>query len=75
MSSQNIELSEEERAELSRWMRLAKISQRDGRGEGARVILLAAQGHSRKAIAQLTDLSLCRSRIGASASNPNGWRD
>ncbi|MDT4850309.1 IS630 family transposase ISPpu1 [compost metagenome] len=56
MSSLDIELSEEERAELSRRTRSATISQRDGRR--ARVILLAAQGHSRKTIAQLTGLSL-----------------
>ncbi|MDG6383022.1 IS630 family transposase, partial [Pseudomonas syringae] len=45
MSAQDIVLSTEESAELSRRTRSATISQRDGRR--ARVILLAAQGCSR----------------------------
>ncbi|NVL23232.1 IS630 family transposase, partial [Pseudomonas syringae pv. actinidiae] len=45
MSAQDIVLSPEESAELSRRTRSATISQRDGRR--ARVILLAAQGCSR----------------------------
>ena len=45
MNSQDIVLSEDEQIELSRRLRSATISQRDGRR--ARVILLAAQGCSR----------------------------
>lgn len=56
MNSQDIVLSDDEQVELSRRVRSATISQRDGRR--ARVILLAAQGHSRKEIAELTGLSL-----------------
>lgn len=44
MNSQNITLTPEERSELSRRIRSSTISQRDGRR--ARLILLAAQGHS-----------------------------
>lgn len=56
MSALDIVLNVEEQTELSRRTRSATISQRDGRR--ARVILLAAQGHSRKVIAQLTGHSL-----------------
>lgn len=56
MNSQDILLSDEEQTELTRRVRSATISQRDGRR--ARVILLAAQGHSRKEIAELTALSV-----------------
>src|SRR5471030_1196223 len=56
MNSQDIVLSEDEQIELSRRIRSATISQRDGRR--ARVILLAAQGCSRNEIAQLTGLSV-----------------
>lgn len=49
MNSQNISLTPEEHSELSRRIRSATINQRDGRR--ARVILLAAQGHSRVDIA------------------------
>jgi len=56
MNAQEIILSPEEQAELSRRVRSATISQRDGRR--ARVILLAAQGCSRVEIARLTGLSL-----------------
>lgn len=52
MNSQDIVLSEDEQIELSRRIRSATISQRDGRR--ARVILLAAQGCSRNEIAHLT---------------------
>ncbi len=45
MNALNIVLSPEEHAELSRRVRSATISQRDGRR--ARVILLAAQGCTR----------------------------
>lgn len=45
MNSQDIVLSEDEQIELSRRIRSATISQRDGRR--ARVILLAARGCSR----------------------------
>jgi transposase len=54
MSSQGVVLSEDEQTELSRRIRSATISQRDGRR--ARVILLAAQSRSRNEIAQLTSL-------------------
>jgi len=53
MNSQDIVLSEEEQTELSRRIRSATISQRDGRR--ARVTVLAARGCSRNEIAQLTD--------------------
>lgn len=56
MNSLDILLTDEEQAELTRRVRSATISQRDGRR--ARVILLAAQGHSRKEIAELTALSV-----------------
>jgi transposase len=56
MNFQDIVLSEDEQIELSRRIRSATISQRDGRR--ARVILLAAQGCSRNEIAQLTGLSV-----------------
>lgn len=56
MNSQNITLTSEEHSELSRRIRSATISQRDGRR--ARVILLAAQGHSRVDIARLIGFSL-----------------
>jgi transposase len=56
MNSQDIVLSEDEEIELSRRVRSATISQRDGRR--ARVILLAARGCSRNEIAQLTGLSV-----------------
>ena len=56
MNSQDIVLSEDEQTELSRRIRSATISQRDGRR--ARVILLAARGCSRNEIAQLTGLSV-----------------
>ncbi|WP_147479995.1 helix-turn-helix domain-containing protein, partial [Pseudomonas savastanoi] len=56
MSAQDIVLSPEESAELSRRTRSATISQRDGRR--ARVILLAAQGCSRVEIARLVGFSL-----------------
>ena len=56
MSAQDIVLSREEHAELSRRTRSATISQRDGRR--ARVILLAAQGCSRFEIARLVGFSL-----------------
>lgn len=56
MSAQDIVLSPEEHAELSRRTRSATISQRDGRR--ARVILLAAQGCSRVEIARLVGFSL-----------------
>src|SRR5471030_2030841 len=56
MNSQDIVLSEDEQIELSRRIRSATISQRDGRR--ARVILLAARGCSRNEIAQLTGLSV-----------------
>lgn len=56
MNTQEIVLSPEERTELSRRVRSATISQRDGRR--ARVILLAAQGCSRTEIARLTGFSL-----------------
>ncbi|MDU8637939.1 IS630 family transposase, partial [Pseudomonas syringae pv. actinidiae] len=55
MSAQDIVLSPEESAELSRRTRSATISQRDGRR--ARVILLAAQGCSRVEIARLVGFS------------------
>jgi len=51
----DITLSPEELAELSRRVRSATISQRDGRR--ARVILLAAQGTTREEIVRLTGLS------------------
>ncbi|WP_259469609.1 helix-turn-helix domain-containing protein, partial [Pseudomonas syringae group genomosp. 3] len=56
MSAQDILLSPEEHAELSRRTRSATIRQRDGRR--ARVILLAAQGCSRVEIARLVGFSL-----------------
>lgn len=56
MNVQDIVLSEDEKIELSWRIRLATISQRDGRR--ARMILLAAQGCSRDGIAQLTGLSV-----------------
>ncbi|MBH3362870.1 IS630 family transposase [Pseudomonas sp. URMO17WK12:I11] len=56
MNSQDIVLSGDEQVELNRRVRSATISQRDGRR--ARVILLAAQGHSRNEIAELTGLSV-----------------
>ncbi|MFC6840896.1 IS630 family transposase [Xanthomonas theicola] len=56
MNSQNITLTPEEHSELSRRVRAAAISQRDGRR--ARVILLAAQGKSRVDIARLIGFSL-----------------
>jgi transposase len=56
MDSQDIGLSEEKQIELSRRIRSATISQRDGRR--ARVILLAARGCSRNEIARLTGLSV-----------------
>ena len=56
MNSQDIVLSKDELAELNRRVRSATISQRDGRR--ARVILQAAQGHSRNEIAELTGLSV-----------------
>lgn len=56
MNSQDIVLSDDEQVELNRRVRSATISQRDGRR--ARVILLAAQGHSRNEIAELTGLSV-----------------
>lgn len=56
MNSQNITLTPEEHSELSRRVRAATISQRDGRR--ARVILLAAQGESRADIARLIGFSL-----------------
>ena len=56
MNSQDIVLSEDEQTELSRRIRSATISQRDGRR--ARLILLAARGCSRNEIAQLTGLSV-----------------
>ena len=56
MNAQEIVLSPEEQAELSRRVRSATISQRDGRR--ARLILLAAQGCSRIEIARLTGFSL-----------------
>lgn len=56
MNAQEIVLNPEEQAELSRRVRSATISQRDGRR--ARVILLAAQGCSRIEIARLTGFSL-----------------
>lgn len=51
MSAQEIVLSPEEPAELSRRVHSATISQRDG--HRARVILLAVQGYSRVEIARL----------------------
>lgn len=56
MNAQEIVLNPEEQAELSRRVRSATISQRDGRR--ARLILLAAQGCSRMEIARLTGFSL-----------------
>jgi transposase len=56
MSSQDIVFSEDQHIELSRRIRSATISQRDGRR--ARVILRAAQGCSRNEIALLTGLSV-----------------
>lgn len=56
VNAQEIVLSPEEQAELSRRVRSATISQRDRRR--ARVILLAAQGFSRGEIARLTGFSL-----------------
>lgn len=56
VSTPKIVLSPEEHAELSRRVRSAIISQRDGRR--ARVILLAAQGCTRVEIARLTGFSL-----------------
>lgn len=50
MNAQEIVLSPEEQAELSRRVRSAMISQRDGRR--ARVVLLAAHGCSRVEIAR-----------------------
>nr|AAD50977.1 IS870-like transposase [Pseudomonas savastanoi pv. glycinea] len=58
MSAQDILLSPEEHAELSRRTRSATIRQRDVRR--ARVILLAAQGCSRVEIARLVGFSLAR---------------
>lgn len=55
MSALDITLSPEEFAELSRRVRSATISQRDGRR--ARVILLAAQGSTREEIVRLTGFS------------------
>ena len=56
MNTAKIVLTPEEHAELSRRVRSATISQRDGRR--ARVILLASQGCTRAEIARLTGLSL-----------------
>ena len=56
MNTAKIVLSPEENAELSRRVRSAIISQRDGRR--TRVILLAAQGCTRVEIGRLTGLSL-----------------
>ena len=55
VSTLDITLSPEEFAELSRRVRSATISQRDGRR--ARVILLAAQGSTREEIVRLTGFS------------------
>ncbi len=64
MSAQDIVLSPEEHAELSRRTRSATISQRDGRR--ARVTLLAAQGCSRVEIAHLVGFSLRSVTLGVS---------
>ena len=56
MNTPKIVLTPEEHAELSRRVRSATISQRDGRR--ARVILLASQGCMRVEIARLTGFSL-----------------
>ena len=56
MNTPKITLNPEEHAELSRRVRSATISQRDGRR--ARVILLAAEGRTRVEIARLTGFSL-----------------
>lgn len=56
MNCLTIELTAEEHTELTRRIRSATISQRDGRR--ARVILLASQGCSRIEIARLTGFSL-----------------
>lgn len=55
MNSQDIVLSRDEQIELSRRLRSASVSQRDGRQ--ARVNLLAAQGCSRNEPGKLTGLS------------------
>ena len=54
MNAQEIILSPEEQAELSRRVRSATISQRNGRR--ARVILLAAQGCSRVGFSSVREL-------------------
>jgi hypothetical protein len=64
MSAQDIVLSPEEHAKLSRRTRSATISQRDVRR--ARVILLAAQGRSRVEIARLVVFSLRSVTLGVS---------
>jgi transposase len=56
MNTAKIVLSPEEHSELSRRVRSATISQRDGRR--ARVILLAAQGCTRVEVGRLTGFSL-----------------
>ena len=56
MNTTKIVLTPEEHTELSRRVRSATISQRDGRR--ARVILLASQNYTRAEIARLTGLSL-----------------
>jgi len=56
MNTTKIVLTPEEHTELSRRVRSATISQRDGRR--ARVILLASQSYTRAEIARLTGLSL-----------------
>lgn len=56
MNSQNIALTPEEHSELNRRIRSTTMSQRDG--GRTRVILLAAQGHSRVDIARLSGFSL-----------------
>ncbi|HDQ4465571.1 TPA: hypothetical protein P9G65_005818 [Pseudomonas aeruginosa] len=62
MSTAKIVLTPEEHAELSRRVRSATISQRDGRR--ARVILLASQGCTRAEISRLTGLSASLPRKG-----------
>lgn len=72
MSAQDIVLSSEESAELSRRTRSATISQRDGRL--ARVILLAAQGCSRVEIARLVGFSLRSVTLLVQAFSRTGTR-
>lgn len=71
MNFQDIVLSEAEQVELSRRIRSATISQRDGRR--ARVILLAAQGRSRNEIAQLTGLSVVSASVFKSCVYKAWW--